>query len=454
MTELVVGLPNKPLTLQSWRIRDGVSSVIGNQIHRGLIRRDPETGQFLGAIAERWETNDNPAESRFFLKKNILFHNGKNLTCGDVKFSFERLVQKKIETSIRFPKETSFQCEDGHTFVIRLPFVPAQLLDILASPAAAVSDKTGLVGLGPYRLTGEQEDSIQLESVVDVGPKQLLFRIATAEALTRQFSEGKVDDILYLGHFTSPKVSCLEITGLSPTVFWFGLNARNQPLKSETTRKRVKRLLELALDSTSIFKEEQRSISLIPFGVPGHRSPASDSLEAEIRNLRGSIAKGLIKGKLRFGLRKINQSDYRWSELFSAADPKREIFAFEFLDNNEFFESYYQHRLDLFYVGGNITRNDPFEVLSFFRSDDTVNPSGVTSDQVDQLANQAASARTLAEVRDLATRADAWVLDHAYAVPLFSKRFRGCVRHGLTGYRLSPLGQVSLDYSLIQGAQR
>ncbi|HXA97985.1 MAG TPA: ABC transporter substrate-binding protein, partial [Candidatus Dormibacteraeota bacterium] len=37
-------------------------------------------------VAERWD-NPDPATWRFFLRKNIKFHDGKELTAEDVKFS-------------------------------------------------------------------------------------------------------------------------------------------------------------------------------------------------------------------------------------------------------------------------------------------------------------------------------------------------------------------------------
>lgn len=450
-TILVVGVLNAPLSLKAWKIRDGVSTVIGNQIHRGLIRIDPSNGNYLGAAAKTWEFVKGKSWIRFQLDRSMHFHDNTKLTCKAVKDSFERLTSIQKDTTILFPKGTLFECESDSTFIIRPPFVSAQLLDILASPAASVVKEDGIIGLGPYKLESSSSSEVKLHRFSGDGPREIHFLISDHETLIKKFVNKEVDDLLYLGLFINVDVPCKHIEGLSPTSFWFGINGKNWGFTNRENRLTVQRLLRLAIRKYPIFQTEIRDESLIPFGVTGNRHPGADDLDHQIADAISTLIPLVKKfGKIQIALRKIQETAYNWNGLLKTADPMSEIFEVNFMNNKEFFDSYYGNKLSVFFIGGNITRNDPFEVLSFFRSKDFINQFGVTESVVDELMDKSFNATTSDEVRQYAQQANDWIISNGYALPLFSKRFNGCVQPYLTGYNLSPLGPLSLDYSSVR----
>ena len=51
-------------------------------------------GKIVPALAERWEISDDALVWSFYLKKDVVFHNGDKLTSKDVKATFERIMDK------------------------------------------------------------------------------------------------------------------------------------------------------------------------------------------------------------------------------------------------------------------------------------------------------------------------------------------------------------------------
>ena len=51
-------------------------------------------GKIVPALAERWEISDDALVWTFYLKKDVVFHNGDKLTSKDVKATFERIMDK------------------------------------------------------------------------------------------------------------------------------------------------------------------------------------------------------------------------------------------------------------------------------------------------------------------------------------------------------------------------
>lgn len=448
-----IGVLNKPHSLQSWKIRDGVSTMIGNQIHRGLLRVDPNSGAFIPEIAKNWKVDSKAGTVIFELDLSRKFSDGSPIDCNAVKLSFEKLTGLGGDTSSVLPSEAAFACLDNGHFQILVKVVPALLFDIVASPIAAIQKNDGLIGAGPYKLKIQTDQRIELTRVYGAGPNTLEFIVGNHKDLIDQFEQGRIDDLTYLGLFTDVMLpGCHMIEGISPTVFWFGLNSREKIFVFIENRRVIQRLIFLGTLKTQIFSSENKVEGLIPFGVSGSRNLASvQDVDAELQKSQ-QASQNLVKkyGKISFVLRDIQKSTFDWAKFFNALDPNRTIFDTTFLSNALFFEKYYKKEIPVFFVGANITRNDPFEVLSFFRKNDFVNLSGVKEGVVDNLMQSSAYADSSEKVKAFAKQAGDWVVDQGYAIPLFSKRFHGCISPALSGYRLSPLGPLSTDYSVIE----
>ena len=104
------------------------------QLYDGLVRLD-KNFNIIPSLAEYWVISEEGKKFTFYLRKGVKFHHGRELTSEDVKFSLERLVQKKTGllyyqyfiTKVagaeefregRSPGVTGFKALDRYTFEI------------------------------------------------------------------------------------------------------------------------------------------------------------------------------------------------------------------------------------------------------------------------------------------------------------------------------------------------
>jgi len=66
---------------------------ITEQLYDGLVRFDSHFNP-MPALAEYWTISERGARITFHLRKGVRFHNGRELTAEDVKYSLERLIRK------------------------------------------------------------------------------------------------------------------------------------------------------------------------------------------------------------------------------------------------------------------------------------------------------------------------------------------------------------------------
>jgi len=181
----------------------------------------------VGLLAERWE-NVNPSTWRFYLRKNVKFHNGEAFDAEDVKYSFETYVDAKNK---RAPFARGIQrvdIRDPHTVdvitseplasvlfnVVRMYILPRDTREKMG--AQAFSEQP--VGTGPYKFVEWKRDQ---QAVLDanpaywrgaVQPRRLVFRvIKDASTRAAELRAGGVDII------AAPPVPQLDILDAGDT---------------------------------------------------------------------------------------------------------------------------------------------------------------------------------------------------------------------------------------------
>jgi ABC-type transport system substrate-binding protein len=85
-------------TLDPAAVSDGLAQPVVELLFAGLVDYDP-SGKVVPDLAERWELDDDGRTYRFFMRENVRFHDGEELTAEDVKRSVERALHPDTPNS-------------------------------------------------------------------------------------------------------------------------------------------------------------------------------------------------------------------------------------------------------------------------------------------------------------------------------------------------------------------
>lgn len=174
-------LASDPPSLDPIHTTDTSSATVVFRIFEGLIEQDPVTLDIVPSLAERWEVTPDGLTYTFHLKRGVKFHNGREMTSADFRYSFERVLTPEniserswvlapiagadAMLSGKAKTLTGLETPDDSTVVLRLekPFAP--FLSYLAMEAARVVAREGVeddrftpVGTGPFRFVDWQHD--------------------------------------------------------------------------------------------------------------------------------------------------------------------------------------------------------------------------------------------------------------------------------------------------------
>ena len=167
--QVIIRFNSEPDSLNSWTDNSAVNSYINGYIYNSLLRRDPETYEWEGSLAERWIEEDvvvrqddtqlrgvvtsdtskngggvtmktssgavvtlSPQEVKevrrkvsftFFLRRDVRFHDGKPVTAADVKFSFDTIKNESVDApSLRNYYNDLASCEVLDPYTVRLTY--------------------------------------------------------------------------------------------------------------------------------------------------------------------------------------------------------------------------------------------------------------------------------------------------------------------------------------------
>ena len=109
---------------------DSASGTITGTVFNGLIRIN-ESLEVIPDLAEKWDISQDGLVWTFHLREDVKWHDGGEFTSEDVKFTFDKILDKKTNTVRRSDyiiddKPIEFSVVDKHTFkaVLPKPFAP------------------------------------------------------------------------------------------------------------------------------------------------------------------------------------------------------------------------------------------------------------------------------------------------------------------------------------------
>ncbi|MBZ5528233.1 MAG: ABC transporter substrate-binding protein [Acidobacteriia bacterium] len=290
---LTLLIESSPLNLDPRFATDTQSQRIDGLIFSSLLERD-ERMNLRGDLAERWEIRD-PLTYVFHLRRDAVFHDGKELSAADVKATFDFILNPANRSPKRgaFRMLASIDAPDDVTVIFHLTEPYASFLWNLARPAVGIVPAgTGAemaqhpVGSGPFRFVSQaQDDEVVLDRNANYfrgAPviSRARFRIVP-DAVVRalELRKGAADiEISSLSPDLVPVMARqphLEVTERPGTNFvYLGINLQDPIL----AKRQVRQALAFASDRQSLIRYLLHGQARIATGVlpPNHWAYSAD----------------------------------------------------------------------------------------------------------------------------------------------------------------------------------
>lgn len=195
---------------------DSAAERVRNLVFNALVRKN-ENFEYVGELASDINTSDDGKTVTLTLRDGVKFHNGKDFTSADVKYTFDKLFESKGYKSGAFfdtvdGKQVahilSLETPDPKTvvFVVGRPALKNQLLsNLVAIPiiptGTAEQQKDSPVGSGPFKFArfDPSQNTVEFEAFAqhwEGAPKFSKLRVKTvtdASALQAELQTGGVD---------------------------------------------------------------------------------------------------------------------------------------------------------------------------------------------------------------------------------------------------------------------
>lgn len=167
---IVIGVDVPPLQFDPRLSTDAVSSKMKHLIFGGLLKLDDALA-FVPHAARSYEVSPDGLRYEFALRDGVTFHDGTKLTSGDVKATYESMMDSKFASpylgSLGIVERIETPAPDRVVFALKKPFLPFLTLttlgilregQALAYRQGRTLAKDEFVGIGPYELARDQED--------------------------------------------------------------------------------------------------------------------------------------------------------------------------------------------------------------------------------------------------------------------------------------------------------
>ncbi|MHA1946654.1 MAG: ABC transporter substrate-binding protein [Candidatus Hodarchaeales archaeon] len=297
-------------------------------IYESLVEYDSEKDEILPTLAAQWVVTNDSKHWTFFLRNNILFHDGSKFNASAVAFNLERMMLDNNNFLPQLDNNFAFESvEIVNEFQVKIhfsePYAPFQNLVPyfkIASPNSFNgSNLVSPIGTGPYFVNLDESNSSFLQfyrfdqyhgGLAPFKEIHYYFYPAFSPEYEEAISKHELDFVGFGAYIDSDN-----------DPFWKKIELLNSPYlilgtfnynRTELTNKNVRKAINYALNNvglTQIFFEDNRKPmrSLLPEGVLGH----DPSIRGYPFNLEKANAlldqEGFVRGEdgIRFSLRLI-----------------------------------------------------------------------------------------------------------------------------------------------------
>ncbi len=479
-----------PITLDPAVSSDLSSHTYIMQIFSGLVYLDNESKP-APDIAERWQKSQDGQTYTFFLRKGVKFHDGKEVTAQDFKFSWERACSPKTESQTaamylndiigardviegKATEISGVEVIDNYTIKVTIDAPKAYFLAKLSYPTAFVVDKVNVAqeerwwqkpnGTGPYKLKEWQEGQILiLESnklYYQQQPKinQINFHLLSGTPM-ELYETGKIDVAQiatdYIERASDKEGQFYKELNTFPelSLYYIGFNVQKPPFDDVNVRNAFCH----AVDKERVIKITMKGTvtnanGIVPPGMPGYNEKSPD-IDYNIAKAKNLIANSKYKDVTKFPPIRITISGWGgdisphlgaiiqdWRENLGVDVTVRQI-------EPEIFLYYLPKEADeMFILGWVADYPDPQNFLdNLFHTGSSYNTGNYSNPSVDKLLNQAAVEADETTRINLYHQAERIILDEAACFPLWYNTSYILTKPYVKNYKLNPMGIAALS---------
>jgi oligopeptide transport system substrate-binding protein len=301
-------LDTGPVTLDPAISSETTSHNYVMQIFSGLVRLGDEAKP-VPDIAESWKTSDDGKTYTFYLRKGVKFHDGREVTAQDFKYSWERACHPETDSQtaatylgdIVGAKEmlegkataiSGVQVVDDHTLKVTIDVPKVYFLAELTYPTTFVVDKDNVDsgkgwwlkpnGTGPFKLTEWKTDDLlvlepnELYYGKPASVKRVAFHLLAGIPVALyeidEIDVAEVDEN-YIDIATDENGPFYQELAVFPdlSLFYIGFNTQKPPFDDAN----VRRAFCHALNKERIIKLTLKGMmtkadGILPQGLPGY----------------------------------------------------------------------------------------------------------------------------------------------------------------------------------------
>ncbi|RYG36734.1 peptide ABC transporter substrate-binding protein [bacterium] len=487
---LRIAIHTQPTTLDPALVQDVDTGDLVQNIYEGLVAYG-EDNKIKPMLAESWTVEDGGKTYVFKIRK-AKFHNGREITAGDFKWTFERNADPKLRSPItlgylgdivgikergegKATEISGVTAPDDRTLRITLDKPRPYFLGKLTYPCGFVlakevvgnteinSAKTS-VGTGPFTLAeyvpAQQVDLKSFPDYWDGAPKIDRYVrpvIQDAQARLGKFRNGELDMLTLERQDLAAVDSDAKLKPQlraqpRPAIYYLGMNqGAYAPFKD----KRVRRAFAMAVDRKKIADDLvglPLAGGLVPVGVPGSREDLAP-IPYDPEGARALIAQAGFPGGKGLPALTIHyregRPDSQLLAVAAAQDLEKNIglkVQPRSMEWRSFLEARNQEKLPFYGASWYGDYLDPQNFLSFLlRTGASENHDGYSNPAFDELVDQGDTMEEGPDRLRIYQTAEDILLDDTARIPVYMGRDMVLVSPRLQGLRYNLLGTMPMS---------
>ncbi len=277
-------------------------------IYGGLVRLDDNL-ETAPDIAERWEVGKDGRTYTFYLRKDVVFHDGRGVTAADFKYSWERACDPATGSHVageylgdivgvrdvlagKAGEISGVKVISDYVLEVTIDMPKSYFLSKLTHTTAYVVDKANVArggewwrkpnGTGPFKLKEWQENNLLVLERNEryhgqvAGIEGVEFQLWSGVPMI-MYETGEIDvtgvSVTYIDRVTDTAGPFHQELQVTPELSfgWIGFNTTRPPFDDVNVRRAFSQAVDKDKIVSLVFRDlVQRADGILPPGIPGY----------------------------------------------------------------------------------------------------------------------------------------------------------------------------------------